>query len=268
MTDLFSQQGLQALRELVAQPLLCLFDFDGTLAPLMADPDAVLLRPTVQAQLRALQQCAPVGIVTGRALDDLRPRLDFMPDYLIGNHGLEGLPAVTPTSGEPSELRMQVAHWIAQLGPELAAFDPRIRIEDKQYSLSLHYLQAKDRRQAERRLRQRLEALRPTPRIIAGKYLFNVLPAGAGDKGSAVQALLATSGLQQALYVGDDLTDEDVFRLKQPGLFTVHVDEGSEAIDSAAQWRLHGQPEVERLLDWLVTALRPQSGTAADRERR
>ena len=84
----------------------------------------------------------------------------------------------------------------------------------------------------------------------------------------SVQALLATSGLQQALYVGDDLTDEDVFRLKQPGLFTVHVDEGSETIDSAAQWRLHGQPEVERLLDWLVTALRPQSGTAADRERR
>ena len=270
MKDLFSQQGLQALRAFVAQPLLCLFDFDGTLAPLMADPDAVLLPPTVQARLRALQQRVPVGIVTGRSLADLRPRLDFVPDYLIGNHGLEGLPdlaaaAPAPAMVSPSELRAQVANWKMRLEAELAALDPGIRIEDKQYSLSLHYLHAQDPQQAEQLLRQRIETLQPEPRIIAGKHLFNVLPAGAGDKGSAVQALLAAADLRHALYVGDDLTDEDVFRLTQPGLFTVHV---GESTTSAAQWRLHGQPEVERLLAWLVDALRPRTGAAAVSERR
>ena len=62
-------------------------------APLVADPDAVLLPAAVRSQLQALQQRVPVGIVTGRALADLRPRLAFVPDYLIGNHGLEGVPA-------------------------------------------------------------------------------------------------------------------------------------------------------------------------------
>ncbi len=251
MRELFSAAGLQALRAFIAQPLLCLFDFDGTLAPLVADPDAVLLPPEVQAKLQALQQRVAVGIVTGRALADLRPRLAFTPDYLIGNHGLEGLAGVPDTESD-MQLPDLVARWKARLGLELARLDPGIRIEDKQYSLSLHYLHAQDPAQAAELLRECIAALRPAPRIIAGKYLFNVLPAGAGDKGSAVQALLASTGVAQALYVGDDLTDEDVFRLSEPGLFTVHV-----GIDkrSAAQWWLHEQRQVEQLLDWLLDEL-------------
>ncbi len=267
MTEVFSPAGLQALRAFIAQPLLCLFDFDGTLAPLVADPDAVLLSGAVRSQLQALQQRVPVGIVTGRALADLRPRLAFVPDYLIGNHGLEGVPVVAANARDAgdarnagaagaaashAELLAQVARWKAQLEPVVAQLDPGIVIEDKHYSLSLHYLRAHDREQAAQALRARIAALSPTPRIIAGKLLFNVLPAEAGDKGSAVQALLAATGLSQALYVGDDQTDEDVFRLAQPGLFTVHV---GAAADSAAQWCLHDYQEVARLLDWLVAEL-------------
>ena len=256
MKDLFSPEGWQALRAFIARPLLCLFDFDGTLAPLVSDPDAVRLPPAVQAQLQALQQRAPVGIVTGRALADLRPRLAFTPDYLIGNHGLEGVPVAPAHAASASvaldQLHAQVGRWKAQLEPELALLDPGIHIEDKHYSLSLHYLHAQDRRHAEQAVRERIEALQPAPRIIHGKHLFNVLPAGVGDKGSAVQALLATAGLRQALYVGDDQTDEDVFRLPQPGLFTVHVGDDER---SAAQWRLHDQQQVIRLLDWLLQAM-------------
>ncbi len=261
MTEVFSPAGLQALRAFIAQPLMCLFDFDGTLAPLVADPDAVLLPAAVRSQLQALQQRVPVGIVTGRALADLRPRLAFVPDYLIGNHGLEGVPAGAADAGDtgntgaaasPAELLAQVARWKAQLEPVVAQLDPGIVIEDKHYSLSLHYLRARNREQAAQALRARIAALSPTPRIIAGKLLFNVLPAEAGDKGSAVQALLAATGLSQALYVGDDQTDEDVFRLAQPGLFTIHV---GAAADSAAQWCLHDYREVARLLDWLVAEL-------------
>ncbi len=248
MRDMFSPEGLQALRAFIAQPLLCLFDFDGTLAPLVDDPNQVLLPADMQARLQALQQWVPVGIVTGRALADLRPRLSFVPDYLIGNHGLEGIPG-TPAGANYATLTQCVARWKVQLAPELVLLDPGIRIEDKHYSLSLHYLQARDHAHAERALRERIAVLKPTPRVIAGKFLLNVLPADAGDKGSAVQALLASAGIAQALYVGDDLTDEDVFRLPHSGLFTVHV--GREA-GSAAQWRLHEQRDVARLLDWLV----------------
>ncbi len=249
MTDVFSPAGLQALRAFIAQPLLCLFDFDGTLAPLVADPDAVRLPAAMGERLQALQQHAPVGIVTGRALADLRPRLAFTPDYLIGNHGLEGVPGV---GAEAAALLPQVARWKAQLEPELLRLGPGIVIEDKQYSLSLHYLHARDPARAAQALRSRLAALSPAPRIIAGKCLFNLLPAGVGDKGSAVQALMAASGIARALYVGDDHTDEDVFRLSLPGLFGVHV--GADT-DSAARWCVQDHHAVVRLLDWLLDQL-------------
>lgn len=251
MTDVFSPEGLQALRAFITQPLLCLFDFDGTLVPLVADPDAVLMAPVTLGRLRAMQQRVPVGIVTGRALQDLRPRLGFAPDYLIGNHGLEGVPGALSASAAV-DVPARVARWKAQLEPELAALDPGIYIEDKHFSLSLHYLHARDPAQAARALRERIAALSPPPRVIGGKCLLNVLPADVGDKGSAVRALLASAGIAQALYVGDDQTDEDVFRLSQPGLFTVHVGHDD---DSAARWRLHEQRDVERLLDWLLAAM-------------
>ncbi len=260
MTDVFSPAGLQALRAFIAQPMLCLFDFDGTLAPLVADPDAVWLPPAVRERLQALQQVVPVGIVTGRALADLRPRLAFVPDYLIGNHGLEGVPGI---GAEAAALLPQVARWRAQLEPELMRLDPRIVIEDKRYSLSLHYLHARDHAQVAQALRARIEALSPAPRIIAGKCLFNLLPPGVGDKGSAVQALMATAGIVRALYVGDDHTDEDVFRLPLPDLFGVHV--GADA-DSAARWCVQDHHDVLRLLDWLLAEL--PSGSAALRSPR
>ena len=191
------------------------------------------------------------GIVTGRALADLRPRLAFVPDYLIGNHGLEGVPGALSASAAV-DVPARVARWKAQLEPELAALDPGIYIEDKHFSLSLHYLHARDPAQAARALRERIAAMSPPPRVIGGKCLLNVLPADVGDKGSAVRALLASAGIAQALYVGDDQTDEDVFRLSQPGLFTVHVGHDD---DSAARWRLHEQRDVERLLDWLLAAM-------------
>lgn len=245
---LFSDEGLQALRGFLARPLLCLFDFDGTLAPLLPEPDAVLLPARVNAQLQTLQRRMPVGIVTGRSLADLRQRLGFHPDYLIGNHGLEGVPGCPPRTALPA----QVAQWKAQLAPRLLALDPGIWIEDKQYSLSLHYRRARDAGQSAQMLHALLTTLSPPARIIAGKFNYSVLPPEAGDKGLAVQALLATAGIARALYVGDDLTDEDVFRLPDEGLFTIRV--GRDA-GSAAQWWLEDHPAVGRLLGWLADAL-------------
>ncbi len=252
MRRLFSAEGLHALRAAIVPTPLCLFDFDGTLTPLLPDPDAVLLPPPVQDQLRLLQRRAPVGIITGRALADLRPRLGFEPDHLVGNHGLEGLPGRPP----PVTWAQLVAQWKVQLLQHTAAIDPAVWVEDKHYSLSLHYLNARDVGQAEPALRAVLASLVPAPRIIPGKSLFSVLPSGAGDKGSAVLALLAQGGHARALYVGDDVTDEDVFRLDHPGLFTIRV--GRE-VASAARWRLDDTDEVAHLLDWLVKAL-PERG--------
>ncbi len=256
MTDLLGAEGMRVLREFGARMPLCLFDFDGTLAPLAPDPAGVLLPHAVQLRLQALQARVPVGIVTGRSLADLRPRLEFRPDYLIGNHGLEGL---------PGERRMHAAlvaaceRWRASLAPRLPAIDPGIWLEDKQLSLSIHYLHARDPDAVESALAALFAQLSPAPRIIPGKSVFSLLPPGRGDKGEAVLQLLRATSAGGALYVGDDITDEDVFRLRHPDILSVRVEPSAA---SAAPWFVADHaamlPLLDRLLDCLPARSRPR----------
>jgi trehalose 6-phosphate phosphatase len=82
--------------------------------------------------------------------------------------------------------------------------------------------------------------------------VLNLVPRDAPHKGDALRALLAHSGCERSLYVGDDVTDEDVFRLKLPAVLSVGVDPGP---GSAADLFLPDQSEMIRLLDEVATMI-------------
>lgn len=254
MRDLFLAAGQKALQKFVVPQMLCLFDFDGTLAPLVTEPAEVLLPHAVQQRLCLLQKFAQVGIVTGRSLTDLSSRLSFKPDYLIGNHGLEGLPG---WEGRAEEFAGVCKKWRTHLASQLHTMDAGIALEDKRYSLSLHYRQAHDRETAQRQLAQIFEHLAPLPRVIPGKCIFSLLPPHAGDKGQAVEELIRNTGAMRTLYVGDDITDEDVFLLRRDDLFPVRVGFHSQ---SAAPYFIQDRDAIVTLLDLLLACL-----SAADR---
>ena len=249
MTDLFSNGGLKSLQEFVMPDMLCLFDFDGTLAPLVAEPAEALLPHAVQHSLNRLQQLAKVGIVTGRSLADLSTRLEFNPHYLVGNHGLEGLPGWEQRAAEFAAI---CADWRAALASLLAAMDGGIQLEDKRYSLSLHYRNARHPQQAMQALMQIFTQLSPPPRIIAGKFVWSLLPPGAGDKGHAVEQLIKLAAAPRTLYVGDDVTDEDVFVLRREDLMTIRV---GHAAQSAATFFIPDKQTILALLDQLLACL-------------
>lgn len=253
MKDLLSTEGRRVLCAFAARSPLCLFDFDGTLAPLVPDPGSAQLPHPVQLRLQQLQALVSVGIVTGRSLADIGARLEFRPDYLIGNHGLEGVPGERRAH---ATLRRACARWRDWLSPRLSAIDPGVWLEDKQYSLSLHYLQARDPVRVEAALAALISQLDPAPRVIPGKYLFSLLPAERGDKGKAVLQLLHFSGAGAAFYVGDDVTDEDVFRLPHPDILSVRVEPSSA---TAAPWYIADHAAVLPLLDMLLECL-PRRG--------
>lgn len=255
MTDIFSGDGLKALQSFVRPDMLCLFDFDGTLAPLVAEPTEALLPHAVQHSLNQLQQRVRVGIVTGRSLADLSSRLAFHPHYLVGNHGLEGLPGWELRAAEFLAI---CAAWRVHLASRLAAInDDGIQMEDKRYSLSLHYRHARHPPQAMQQLMQLFAQLTPPPRVIAGKFVWSLLPPGAGDKGQAVEHLIELAQAPCTLYVGDDVTDEDVFALRRDDLMSVRV--GFDA-HSAAKFFIPDMQTIVALLDQLLACL-----TASDR---
>lgn len=249
MKPLFDEEGQRTLREFTARSPLCLFDFDGTLAPLTSDPARVCLPEPVQWRLQSLQGLTATGIVTGRSLSDMQQRLAFRPDYLVGNHGLEGVPGA---SDADTALARTCAGWKHWLQSRVVAIDPAIWIEDKTYSLSLHYARASDVLQAVAELSALFPQLEPPPRVITGKGIFNLLPGDRGDKGLAVLHLMRYARNDAALYVGDDVTDEDVFGLRDPGILSVRV---GDATHSAADWFIDDHQSIgwllDRLLEWL-----------------
>lgn len=252
----FSREGAEALRALRGRRLLAAFDFDGTLAPIALRPEQVTTPPGARAALDRLRGRCVTAVISGRSRDDVLGRLGVTVDFVVGNHGIDGLPGA---ERETAECVAVSRGWLAQLrgGETLRAVDPGILLEDKGVSLSVHYRQARDAGRALSQLPGLFSQLQPVPRIVTGKMVFNLLPPAAVDKGTAMLRLLELSGAEAGLYVGDDVTDEDVFCLHQPDLLTVRIGR-----DDASQARLYlrAPSEIPRLIDALIGEL---SGGAA-----
>lgn len=248
MRKLFVPESLRAMEALSFTPTLYAFDYDGTLSRIARDPSSARTRITTDRWLERLAEHAPVAIVSGRSVADLRRQLKFKPAYIIGNHGLEGLSA-RPESLDRARQTSQT--WkealLSQLAPELLASG--VVVEDKTYSIAVHYRRSPARRKAKLAIMALAATLEPQPRIILGKCVVNLVPAGAPHKGVALMELMLSAGVTSAFYVGDDDTDEDVFSLPHSHLFTVRV---GHKEGSSAQYFITGQREIDPLLRMLV----------------
>lgn len=255
----FSREGTQALQGLAGRRLLAALDFDGTLAPIALRPELVVTPPATRAALQRLSGLCLTAIISGRARDDVLDRVWVAVDFVLGNHGIEGLPGAEKVL---SDCLAVSVNWLMQLrrGEVIDALGPGVFVEDKRYSLAVHYRQAHDPARAQQKLAERLPALRPAPRIVTGKYVFNLLPPAAVDKGTALLRLIELTHAQAALYVGDDDTDEDVFALQEPALLTVRV---GHSAHSGARMYLRASQEIGRLVDLLVK--RPAVAAAVPR---
>ena len=103
-------------------------------------------------------------------------------------------------------------------------------------------------------LLEKVAELSPSPRVILGKCVINLIPAGGPHKGVALLELMRKFKKRSAIYVGDDDTDEDVFTLPDEGILTVRVGKKSS---SAAQFFLERQSEIRRMI---LLALKAKAG--------
>ncbi|MEO8536449.1 MAG: trehalose-phosphatase [Betaproteobacteria bacterium] len=249
----FSPEGVACLDAMLLTDPLLAFDIDGTLAPIVARPDQARVPDEIQHCLGLLATRSEVAIITGRSVSDARRMLAFEPRHLIGNHGAEGLPG---GSGRSTSFALAVDAWRGTLQASAALAKAGVKIEDKTYSISLHYRGAADPIAARRAITRCLEKLSPKPRVIPGKAVFNVTPADAPDKGEALRTLIAHTRCATVLYVGDDDTDETIFGLNLPNVLSLRVEPSH---GSSAALYVRDQREVLKLVQHIV---RTQSGTS------
>jgi trehalose 6-phosphate phosphatase len=249
MRRILDRDNLDILAQLAWSRVLLGFDFDGTLAPIVADRDAAVMRSETAALFAEVCSLYPCAVISGRSRADVAERVGAAQvKYFVGNHGME--PQGASAGGRP-----EIAAAAELLGRALAEH-AGVDIEDKQYSLAIHYRRSRRTREARAAITCAIAAL-PTPmRTVAGKMVVNVVPAHAPHKGDALLELREREGASTALYVGDDVTDEDVFAIDQPGrLVSVRIGESKA---SAAKYFVRNQREIDALLTKLALHRREQ----------
>ena len=237
----------EALAALVRRrPLLLASDYDGVLAPLVGDPSAAVPQPGVPEALTRLAGAdgVSVALVSGRGVDDLQRVSGLTGPYRwIGSHGAE---FDGPLTGELADRRDALA---AQLEPLVAA-TAGARLEIKPAAVAVHVRQVADRQAAAALLAQVRDVVDPSLTKKPGKEVLELAVTDA-DKGSALRRLREEIGAAGALYLGDDVTDEDAFQSLGSDDVTVKIGEG----DTAARFRVPDTAAALSVLEELARLL-------------
>jgi trehalose 6-phosphate phosphatase len=257
MSDLLSPGMAPAVRSLGRPGTMVVLDFDGTLAPIVGDRRAAGLTGRSRAVLVRLARLYPVAVLSGRAVQDVRSRLAGVEvRWVVGSHGAEW-----PGEGRKHRAwRKLMGTWRARLADRLGGLEG-VELEVKPVSLAVHYRRCPDRDLAEARIAAAVRDL-PGAVVFPGKRVVNLLPRGAGDKGTALQRLVKLFGAQRVLFIGDDVTDEAAFaaRLEIPA---VMVRVGRHPASQAGAW-LRRRSDVDLLLARLCR-LRESAGAGSPR---
>jgi trehalose 6-phosphate phosphatase len=246
MKALLNGRNQSQLALLAQSNVLLAFDYDGTLAPIVPHRERAHMRDFTQTLLRSVCKLYPCVVISGRSKKDVELRLgDAQLFDVVGNHGLE-------PGGDLATLAHETALARPLLDEAIQAY-PGVEIEDKKYSLSVHYRHSRSRRAALAAIHEAVAKLPVPMRLVAGKLVVNVLPAQAPHKGTALLELRERARTVNAFYVGDDVTDEDVFSIDQPeSLLSVRVGRSRR---SAARYFLRDQLEIDALL-WKLLELK------------
>jgi trehalose-phosphatase len=233
---------------------LLFLDYDGTLTPIVSKPSLAVLSKARRAFLKKLS-CSPdllISIVSGRLLADVKKKVGIPNIFYAGNHGFEisgpKTNIIHPKARSAKPVMKKIKN---ELATRLKGIKGVI-VEDKVLTLSLHYrlVRTPDLKKVAKIFFRTVEPYLHAKeiRITSGKKVFEVRPNVAWDKGKAVLWLMKKLGKGQRftpVYIGDDRTDEDAFRvLKQRGL-SVRV---GRTKDTCAQRQVKDVDAVYRFL--------------------
>ena len=217
------------------------FDFDGTLAEIEQTPDKVTFRPIARFIVAELAKNYTVGIITGRALREIKKLVGINGIFYSGNHGVEidgpGLRFVEKNSASSAKFIGSLVQTIRRkLKPYGAIVQP------KKYSVAVHYRTVEPG--LVRNLLDDLEAITRAPvkagkiKLQLGKKVVELKPPVEWDKGKAIEKIVRECGhTGRVFFFGDDMTDEYGFK-KVNELRGVSVFVGPLERETAAKYRL------------------------------
>ncbi|KAL9234251.1 hypothetical protein vseg_009139 [Gypsophila vaccaria] len=245
--------------------IVMFLDYDGTLSPIVQDPDRAFMSQEMRAAVKEVAKHFPTAIVSGRGKDKVYDFVKLKELYYAGSHGMD----IEGPSNEKSDksILCQPANEFLPMINEV--YDKLVRttssiegakVESNKFCLSVHF-RCVDEKKWPELAEQVKEVMNDYPKLkmTNGRKVLEIKPTIKWDKGNALEFLLEALGFANSkdvlpIYIGDDRTDEDAFKVlrKRKQGFGILVSKFPKETNAA--YTLQDPSEVmcflQRLAEW------------------
>jgi len=243
-------------KKLEKQRVAIFLDYDGTLTPIVSRPEDAKITPEMKAAVHELSTLIPVAVISGRDRKDVSQMVGL--DNLIysGSHGFD-------TKGPDFEYQHEAGVKCLPefdaaekaLKQSLSAID-NAKVERKLFAIAIHYRNVSENEVAKvealvNEIYHKYDCLKKT----GGKKIIELKPDIDWHKGKALLWLLEKLDLKKSeilpVYIGDDVTDEDAFKVL-PEVDGIGILVGDHEMSTTANYRLDEVPHVKNFLQQLI----------------
>ncbi|CAI0546684.1 unnamed protein product [Linum tenue] len=201
--------------------IVVFLDYDGTLSPIVDDPNSAFMSDEMRAAVREVAKCFPTAIISGRSREKVKEFVQLSNVYYAGSHGMDIMAPPRPVKSCEGNTPTVVMDKkiLTELEEETAKIKGAM-VEDNRFCVSVHFRHVKDEVKHHHLLVKKLSVQKQNSSLINSKaQVMEIRPTIEWDKGHAVEYFLETLGLSNSdvlpVYIGEDRTDEDAFKVIQ-----------------------------------------------------
>ncbi|XP_057794581.1 probable trehalose-phosphate phosphatase 6 isoform X2 [Salvia miltiorrhiza] len=257
--------------------IVVFLDYDGTLSPIVPDPDRAFITTEMREAVRDVAKLFPTAIVSGRCRAKVYDFVQLSELSYAGSHGMD---IKAPSKGHRSQRKgnesvlcqparefLPIIEEVYRGLIEQVKQIPGANVEHNRFCLSVHYRCVEEKRWVE--LADQVKVVMkeyPQLRVSHGRKVFEIRPTIKWDKGNAVEFLLESLGYHDSthhhvlpIYIGDDTTDEDAFKVLRKRGQGLGILVSKTPKQTNASYSLQEPTEVmhflRRLVEWKKVSL-------------
>ncbi|KAF8679238.1 hypothetical protein HU200_046012 [Digitaria exilis] len=252
----------------MGKQVVMFLDYDGTLSPIVKDPDTAVMTEEMRDAVRGVAEHFPTAIVSGRCRDKVFNFVKLAELYYAGSHGMD-IKGPTAQSKhakakaeavlcQPASEFLPVIDEVCRALTAKTAAIPGATVENNKFCLSVHFRCVPEEkwRALEDQVRSVLKEY-PDLRLTKGRKVLEIRPSIKWDKGNALQFLLEALGFADSnnvfpIYIGDDRTDEDAFKVLRNMGQGIGILVSKIPKETSASYSLQEPSEVKEFLHKLV----------------
>ncbi|KAL7154706.1 hypothetical protein ABFS83_03G019300 [Erythranthe nasuta] len=252
--------------------IVVFLDYDGTLSPIVNDPDRAFITNEMREAVKNVAENFPTAIVSGRCRTKVYNFVRLSELYYAGSHGMD---IKGPSKGhrqtkgnqtvmcQPAREFLPMIDEVYKALVEKVRYIPGSKVEHNKFCLSVHYRCVEEKRWCELADQvKRVVKNYPLLRLSQGRKVFEIRPTIKWDKGNALEFLLESLGYAESddvfpVYIGDDRTDEDAFKVLRVREQGIGILVSKAPKETNATYSLQEPSEVmhflKRLVEWNKT---------------